>query len=205
MAGNSKKKRTKFLNDRKRKRRKKRQPFQQPVALALEPFKMAEKLVGCEEALSSLFIPANGALYRIVHSPLHTNDEQVQAEQIWPGLAPSMNNIPDTIELNCSIEEQFEHIRSWSLSFSISDTNLAHSYQKGLNRRKTKTQKENYVKRKGEYIAKFNFTEHAGLQQKVPDDDGHTVIVMRKDFSLFDYFDKDYGFHPINEYINNEE
>lgn len=167
-------------------------------------FKRSDKFVGCNEALESLFVPAKGSLFRVVHNPLEKNDELVQSEQVFEGLAPSMP-VPDTIEEGCSIEEQYEHVRDWSLSYNIDEEQLAALYWEGYEKRCTDRQKANYVRRKGDSIAKYDLAPDTGLIQKVIDSNGHTVHVEYDDFVMEDYRDKNFGFKPLIQYRHGEE
>lgn len=163
-------------------------------------FKRADKFIGCNEALETMFIPANGKFYRVVHNPLQDNDSLVQSEQHFEGLAPSMSDLPETIEKGSSVEVQYDHIKGWSLSFNISERQLADNYWKYYKKRNTDSQRANYVMRKGDSIACYQLTPEAGLVQKDTDDDGHTVLVEYDDFTMEDYRDKEYGFKSLKDF-----
>ena len=184
--------------------REKKRQRKQAIKAAIRPkaFKRASKLVGCDEALATMFKPANGIFFRIVHNPLEHNDELVQSEQNFEGLAPSMPNIAETITFGSSLEDQFDHISSWSLSFNINDSSLADFYWHEHDKRITPTQKDNFVRRKGTHIAKYHFTPNAGLIQNQIDENGHTVLVEYEDFVLDEYRVQEFGFKPLTDYIH---
>lgn len=200
--------RKRFLQKQKKKRRKQQQRLSQNDVLnssSQRVFKRSGKFVGCNEALDQLFVPAEGEYYRVVHNPPEFNDQLVQSEQQFDGLAQSMPDIPDTIAPGSSIDEQFEHIADWSLSFNINDSMLARNYWKGYGKRKNETQKRNYVTRKGSVMALYRFTPLAGVIQRKPDDDGHVVLVEYEGFSLEDYRVKEFGLQPLTDYRNEKE
>lgn len=172
---------------------------------SLGRFKRANKLVGCNDAIETYFVPAEGNYYRIVHRPPQHNDELVQSEQVFEGLAPSMSDIPETIAPNSSIEDQLEHIANWALSFNVDEVSLANMYWKGYRLRKTEKQKRNYVTRKGDVIALYHLKPEAGVIQRNPDSDGHVVLVEYEDFVLEDYRIKEFGFKPLTDYRHEAE
>jgi len=174
-------------------------------SIELYQFKRFDKLVGCNEAIEQKFVPAEGDYFRVVHNPPELNDQLVQSEQEFEGLAPSMTNIPDTIAPGSTLEEQFEHIVDWSLSFNIDASLLAENYWDGYNKRKNENQKKNYVARKGDVMALYRFTPRAGYIQREPDDDGHVVLVEFDDFVLEDYRVKEFGLPPLTAYKNEQE
>lgn len=167
-------------------------------------FKRSDKFIGCNEALETLFVPANGSFFRVVHNPLEKNDELVQSEQMFEGLAPSLQ-IPETIEAGSNIDEQYEHIKDWSLSYNVDEEQLAALYWGGYDKRQTDSQKANYVRRKGDSIAKYNLVPETGLIQKEIDPNGHTVHVEYEDFVMENYRDKDYGFKPLIQYRHEDK
>ncbi len=195
------------LRERKKQRKK---AFRSVIAsevgsVELCQFKRADKLVGCNEAIEQKFEPAEGDYFRVVHNPPDQNDQLVQSEQEFEGLVPSMTNIPDTIAPGSTLEEQFEHIADWSLSFNIDASLLAGNYWGGYNRRKNENQKKNYVTRKGDVMALYRFTPRAGYIQREPDDNGHVVLVEFDDFVLEDYRVKEFGLPPLTAYKNEQE
>lgn len=167
-------------------------------------FKRSDKFLGCNEALESMFVPADGFFYRVVHNPLEANDELVQSEQVFEGLAPSVQ-LPDTIEAGSSIDEQYDHVRGWALSYNIDDKLLADFYWSQYNKRKTEAQKANFVRRLGDSIAKYNLSSETGLVQKNIDENGHTVHVEYDDFVMEEYRDKEFGFKPLKDYKDEEK
>lgn len=203
--------RKRFLQKLKIKHKKKKQQDAQGNAkkesnvTVTHTFKRYDKFVGCNEALDKLFVPANGDYYRIVHNPPQLNDQLVQSEQHYEGLAPSMPNLPDTIEPGSSVEDQFEHIADWSLSFSNDDKLLANVYWAGYDKRKNETKKKDYVTRKGDVMALYHFTPAAGVIQREPDEDGHVILVEYDNFVLENYRVIDFGLKPLTDYRDEEK
>lgn len=198
--------RKRFLQKlKKRRKEKERREAQENANLesdisTIHLFKRYDKFVGCNEALDKLFVPAAGDYYRIVHNPPQLNDQLVQSEQQYEGLAPSMPNLPDTIEPGSSVEDQFEHIADWSLSFNVDDKLLANGYWAGYDKRKNEIKKKDYVTRKGDAMALYHFTPAAGVIQREPDEDGHVVLVEYDNFVLENYRVVDFGLKPLTDY-----
>ena len=172
--------------------------------IELRQFKRSDKLIGCNEALELYFKPAEGDYFRVVHNPPEVNDQLVQSEQHFEGLAPTMTDIPDTIAPDSNLDDQFDHIADWSLSFNIDEHLLAKNYWAGYDRRRNEAQKQKYVTRKGDVIALYRFTPRAGYIQRKPDDDGHVVLVEFDDFVLEDYRVKEFVLQPLTVYKNEQ-
>ncbi len=168
-------------------------------------FKRADKYVGCNDAMMTYFAPASGNYYRIVHNPPEHNDELVQSEQVFEGLAPSMSNIPDTIAPGSSLEEQFEHIAAYALSFGVDDEQLAAKYWREYGKRKNDSQRSNFVRRKGDVMGLYHLLPEAGMMQKTPDEYGHAVLAEYDDFELERYRVKEFGLKPLTDYKHEEE
>lgn len=84
-------------------------------------FKRADKFVGSEDALEAYFIPAEGVMYRVVHNPVNENDYRVQSEQEFEGIANTRSDLPYTVIPGSTIEDQYEHLRDWMLSYYLDD------------------------------------------------------------------------------------
>lgn len=207
-------KRKRFLQKQKKKKRKDPMlkahrtvsSIQAPAGSVRElRFKRADKYVGCNDAITAYFEPANGDYYRIVHNPPEHNDELVQSEQVFEGLAPSMTNIPDTIAPDSSVEEQFEHIAAYALSFGTNDELLAAKYWGEYGKRRNESQRSNFVRRKGNVMGLYHLLPEAGMMQRTPDEDGHTVLAEYDDFELERYRVKEFGLKPLTDYRHEEE
>lgn len=168
-------------------------------------FKRYEKFVGCNEALEKLFVPAHGEYYRIVHKPPQFNDQLVQSEQKFEGLAPSMCDLPEIIELGSNIKDQFDHISDWSLSFNVDDNKLAKVYWDNYDLRKNEKKKREFVIRKGDVMALYRLTPEAGVIQAEPDNDGHVVLVEYADFILENYRITEFGLKSLTDYANEKK
>lgn len=49
-------------------------------------YKFKEALNGCDAAIEFYMAPADCVVYRVVHDPIHPNDEIPQGLQIWESL-----------------------------------------------------------------------------------------------------------------------
>lgn len=87
----------------------------------------------------------------------------------------------------------------------MDEEQLAALYWGGDDKRQTDSQKANYVRRKGDSIAKYNLVPETGLIQKEIDPNGHTVHVEYEDFVMENYRDKDYGFKPLIQYRHEDK
>lgn len=193
-------KRRKFLIKQKKKRKEKLRKLGSiekstaetgvPVA---KKFKRADKFIGCEEAFKVFFIPADGVMYRIVHNPLQRNDELVQNEQEFEGFEKQTLDLPMTVAPGSTIEEQYEHVREWSLSFYLDLNELVNDYWKYYDKRKTVEAKENYQTKRGTSIAKYNLVPEVGVMQRQPDFNSHLVVAEYEGIVFDDYRDKAFG------------
>lgn len=197
-------KRRKFLIKQKKKRKEKFRKLGGVEKSAAETgmsvtkkFKREDKFIGCDEALKVFFIPADGVMYRIVHNPLQRNDELVQNEQEFEGFEKQTLDLPMTVAPGSTIEEQYEHVREWSLSFYLNLNELVNAYWKYYDKRKTVEAKEKYLIKRGTSIAKYNLVPEVGLMQRQPDVNSHMVVAEYEGIVFDDYRDKAFGLPPI--------
>ena len=176
-----------------------------PVGIDVARFKRADKFVGCEDALDQFFLPADGVVYRVVHAPLQKNDELVQNEQEFEGIANTRLELPMTIAPNSSLEEQYEHLKENSLSFFLDDEKLAEWYWHNHDKRKSTTAKAKFVTRMGTVIAKYNMVPEVGVMQREADSNGHLVVAEYAGINLDDYRDREFGLKPLTDYRNETE
>lgn len=170
------------------------------VSVAERKFKRADKFAGSEEALEAYFIPADGVMYRVLHDPVNENDYRVQSEQEFEGIANTRSDLPFTVAPGSSMEEQYEHLKDWMLSFYIDDVRLAEDYWKYHDTRRTTGSRENYKIKKGTVVAKYNMLPEVGLMQREPDPNTHLVVAEYEDINLEDYRDKEFGLKPLTDY-----
>ncbi len=175
-----------------------------PASLDVAKFKRADKFVGCEEALDLYFVPTDGVMYRIVHDPLQKNDELVQNEQEFEGIANTRSDLPMTIASNSPLEDQYEHLKENSLSFFLDNEKLAEWYWHNHDRRST-TAKAKFVTRMGTAIAKYNMVPEVGVMQREADPNGHLVVAEYIGINLDDFRDKEFGLKPLTDYRNEKE
>ena len=205
------KKRRQFLIRKNKKRKEKLRKFNgevkdaAPASIDVAIFKRADKFVGCQEALDQYFIPADGVMYRAVHDPLQKNDELVQNEQEFEGIANTQSELPMTIAPNSPLEDQYEHLKENSLSFFLDIEKLAEWYWNNHDRRKNTTAKARFVTRMGTAVAKYNMVPEVGVMQREADSNGHLVVAEYAGINLDDFRDKEFGLQPLTDYKNETE
>lgn len=176
-----------------------------PARVDATLFKRADKFAGCEEALDVFFVPADIVAYRIVHNPIDKNDALVQDEQEFEGIARTKSNLPTTIAPDSPVEEQYAHVRGWSLSFFLDIEMLAQDYWMWHDKRKSQEGRDNYIKRRGDSIARYLLAPEYGLMQREVDDNTHFVAPEYADVDLEDFRDKTFELRPLTDYRYGEE
>ena len=204
-------KRRKFLIRQKQKRKKKLRKLNgyvkktAPSSIGVARFKRADKFAGCEEALDQYFVPADGVMYRVVHDPMQKNDELVQNEQEFEGIANTRSDLPMTIAPNSPLEDQYEHLKENSLSFYLDKEKLAEWYWNNHDGRRSTAAKERFETRIGTVIAKYNMVPEVGVMQREADPNGHLVVAEYVGVNLDDFRDKEFGLKPLTDYRNEKE
>lgn len=205
------KKRRKFLIRQKKKRKEKLQKLSggvkvvAPSRIDVTKLKRADKFVGSEEAFDLYFVPADGTMYRLVHDPINENDYKVQSEQEFEGIANTKSDLPFTVAPGSTIEEQFEHLKEWMLSFYLDDEKLAEDMWRYYSKRKTAVSKENFKTKMGFNVAKYNMLPLVGAMQRAPDTNSHLVVAEYAGINLEDYRDKAFGLKPLTDYKYGKE
>lgn len=167
--------------------------------------KRSEMFVGCEEALEAYFVPADGTMYRLVHDPVNENDYRVQNEQEFHGIANTNSNLPFTIAPGSPIEEQYEHLREWMLSYYLDEMQLAEDMWGYLDKRKSPAAKEKFKEKKGFSVAKYNMLPEVGIMQRNPDPNTHLVVAEYDGINLEDYRDDEFGLKSLTDYRNEQK
>lgn len=170
------------------------------VVTVAKRFKRADKFVGSEAALDAYFVPADGLMYRVVHNPVNENDYRVQSEQEFEGIANTQSDLPYTVAPGSAIEEQYEHLRDWMLSYYLDDKQLADDYWGYHDKRMTSGARENYKTKRGTVVAKYKMLPVVGVMQRDPDPNSHLVVAEYEDINLEDYRDKEFGLKPLTDY-----
>lgn len=168
-------------------------------------FKRADKFVGSEDALEAYFIPAEGVMYRVVHNPVNENDYRVQSEQEFEGIANTRSDLPYTVIPGSTIEDQYEHLRDWMLSYYLDDKKMAEDVWGYIDKRKTPAAKEKLKTRMGFHVAKYNMLPEVGVMQREPDPNTHLVVAEYEGINLEDYRDKEFGLKPLTDYRDEQE
>ena len=151
------------------------------------------------------FVPADGTMYRLVHDPINENDYKVQSEQEFEGIANTRSDLPFTVAPDSTIEEQYEHLKDWMLSFYLDDEKLAEDMLRYFSKRKTVASKEIFKKKMGFNVAKYNMIPLVGAMQREPDTNSHLVVAEYADINLEDYRDKAFGLKPLTDYKYGKE
>lgn len=157
-------------------------------------FKFADALEGCEDAINKYMVAADCVVYRLVHNPFNNIDELPNSVRKWENLTDDEIKLNIKLPNESSIEEQWEHVRNYSLSFNISLESLAQFMQGMYYKRKTDRQKDNFLKNMGDTIAPLHLSPKDGMIQKDPDEEsnpGHVVMQPYEDFKLEDHIEWD--------------
>ncbi len=200
------KKRRIFLIKQKKKRKKKLRKLNggikhaTPSRIDITKLKRADKFVGAEEAFDLYFVPVDGTMYRLVHDPINENDYKVQSEQEFEGIANTRLDLPFTVAPGSTIEEQYEHLKEWMLSFYLDDEKLADDMLRYFSKRKSAASKEKFKKKMGFNIAKYNMFPRVGAMQREPDPNSHLVVAEYAGINLEDFRDKEFGLKPLADY-----
>ena len=195
-----KKKHKKLLRRIKKKQKKGKPNVADMTDLFSRPFVYSEHIANCSEAIIENFKPLVGKYFRLVHKPIDENDSKVQAEQVFLGLDNTNTKVSDRIDDEASIEDKLEQVKDWSLSFNISDRLLAEFMLNQYDARKSETSKANFLLRKGDSIAQFDFPLGTGIVEKDADEGGHVVIQLYEDINLDDYMDEEFGYVSLFDY-----
>lgn len=111
-------------------------------------FKYADALEDCDEAIEKFMGKPDGVYFRLVHNPLHPNDDIPQPLQKWDGLTQDRVPLSTKVPKGSPVEVQWEQVRNYSPSYNISDEKLAGYFLNMLDRRKTEKQKQKLLEKK---------------------------------------------------------
>lgn len=170
-------------------------------------FKYADALENCEEAIEKYMSEPNGVYYRLVHNPLHPNDDIPQPLQQWDALTSEQAVLATKVPEASSVKDQWEQVRNYSPSYNESDEKLAAFFLGMLDRRKNDRQKQRLLDKKGDTIIAVRLTPNDGLIQTRPDDnpDGHVVFQPYEGFNLEEHVDNTFEPRKLIDYRHEEE
>lgn len=170
-------------------------------------FKYADALENCDEAIEKYMSEPDGVYYRLVHNPLHPNDDIPQPLQQWDALTSEQVVLTTKVPKESSIEEQWEQVRIYSPSYNVSDVKLAESFLVMLDRRKNDRQKQRLLDKKGDTIIAVRLTPNDGLIQTNPDDnpDGHVVFQPFEEFNIEEHIDDTFEPRKLIDYRHEDE
>lgn len=114
----------------------------------MRAFKFADALENCDEAIEKYMCEPNGVYYRLVHNPLHPNDELPQPLQKWDALTTEEVALPTKISEGSSIDDKWAQTRNYSPSYNMSDEKLAAYFLGILDKRRTDRQKQKLLDKK---------------------------------------------------------
>lgn len=149
----------------------------------------------------------DGVYYRLVHNPLHPNDDIPQPLQQWDALTSEQVVLTTKVPKESSIKEQWEQVRIYSPSYNVSDVKLAESFLGMLDRRKNDRQKQRLLDKKGDTIIAVRLTPNDGLIQTNPDDnpDGHVVFQPFEGFNIEEHIDDTFEPRKLIDYRHEDE
>lgn len=158
----SKQKRKHFEIMRKRKERRKKQKMQERRVLAHE-----EYLTPFLDVIYEEYVPENVSLYRWVHNPMVADDFKPQIFQSVTSSSPDDLLIPASDAPKGVV---LQHTSWFTLSHFVTLEEAVKAWRVSLNGilKKTKPEKKNkaierWIEKKGQYVAKIDYTESAGL------------------------------------------
>lgn len=184
----SKQKRKHFKAMRKRKERRERLKMQERRKLAHHEYLMPFLDVIYEE-----YIPEDVSLYRWVHNPMVEDDFKPQIFQSITSSSPDDLVAPAS---DAPKEIVLQYTSWFTLSHFVTLEKAVEAWRAGLDGilKKTKPEKkdkaiERWIEKKGQYVAKIDYTELAGLIG--PQDDGiHKEVFPYKDIDVASLIDK---------------
>lgn len=176
-------------------------------AQSKKSFKYADVLENCEEAIGKYMSEPNGVYYRLVHNPLHPNDDIPQPLQQWDVLTLEQSTLSTKIQKGSSVDDQWEQVRNYSPSYNVSDEKLAAFFLEMLDRRKNDRQKQKLLDKKGDTIIAVRLTPNDGLIQTSPDDnpDGHLVFLPFEGFNIDEHIDNTFEPRKLTDYRHEDE
>lgn len=170
-------------------------------------FKYSDALENCDEAIEKYMSEPNGVYFRLVHNPLHPNDDIPQPLQQWGGLTSGQAALPTKVQKGSSVDDQWEQVRNYSPSYNVSDEKLASFFLRMLDRRKNDKQKQRLLDKKGDTIIAVRLTPNDGLIQESPDvnPDGHLVFQPFEGFNIEEHIDDTFKPRKLIDYRHEDE
>lgn len=146
------------------------------------------------DVIDEFFSAENVSLYRWVHNPLEDDDFEPQIFQESSPLSLEQLTAPD---VDTPKEVRYDYISYFCLSHFTSEKAAEEEYLKAFEKR-TKNQSENryrkiresFIRKKGEYIQKINYTPDSALIG--PDNNNHRDVLLMKDCDPKGLIDKEY-------------
>lgn len=170
-------------------------------------FKYADALENCDEAIEKYMSEPKGVYYRLVHNPLHPNDDIPQPLQQWDGLTSEQAMLSTKVQKGSSIDDQWEQVRNYSPSYNVSDEKLAAFFLGMLDKRRNDRQKQRLLNKKGDTIIAVRLTPNDGLIQTCPDKnpDGHLVFLPFEGFNIDEHIDNTFEPRKLTDYRHEDE
>lgn len=153
-----------------------------------------EHLQDYMDVIDECFKAEDVSLYRWIHDPLEDDDFKPQVFQENNPLSVEQLMVPD---VDTPKEVKLEYISNFCLSHFTTEKSAELEYLKAFEKRsKNKSEdryrkiKENFIRKKGEYIQKINYTVDSALIG--PDNNNHRDVLLMEDCNPQELIDKDY-------------
>lgn len=164
-----------------------KQPFS-PVV------KYQEHLQNYMDVIKECFSRENVSLYRWIHDPLENDDFEPQIFQESNPMSLEQLTVPD---VDTPKDVKLDYVSNFCLSHFTSEKAAQEEYLKAFEKRaKNKPEdryrkiKENFIRKKGEYIQKIDYTPESALIG--PDNNNHRDVLLMKDCNPRELIDKSY-------------
>lgn len=180
----------------KKKKKLKKLPTKKRNRISVVPVvRFHEHLKDYMDVIQECFSAENVSLYRWVHSPLEDDDFEPQIFQDSSPLSLEQLTAPD---VDTPKEVKLDYISYFCLSHFTSEKAAEIEYLKAFEKR-IKNQpearyskiKESFVRRKGQYIQKIDYTETSALIG--PDNHNHRDVMLMECFDPRELIDKNHS------------
>lgn len=197
----SSKKRHKEILKRHKARKKRMKERLREIISSEKRFMFQDYLVNCEDVISQM-VPAEGVLFRLAHNPNIEIDIFPTSLWNYDSLTPKITELPDTIPVGSTIDEQQEQVREYLPSFNVSDEGAIAPFVDKLNKMKTSLQLLSFKNKKGSHVFAYDVQPEDGRMWIEPN--GHALFQPYEGFKLADHVASDFIPIPIENYIQHE-
>ena len=163
-------------------------------------FMFQKYLVNCEDAISEM-VPAEGRLFRLAHNPNVEIDIYPRSLWNYESLTPETTELPNTIPIDSTIEDQQKQVKDYLPSFNISEEGAIAPFLERLNKMK-KSQLLHFKIKKGSHVFAYDVRPEDGRMWV--ESDGHVLFQPYEGFKLAGHVASDFTPVPIEKYIQDE-